>query len=91
MFYEQYFSHADGEKFEREYSNIRQHEDETVNDFMARFMRLVGFLGADAGTPAQQAKKFKWAIKYKIRERIFNFEYTDVAQVVNAAKNVEME
>ncbi|XP_071726842.1 uncharacterized protein [Rutidosis leptorrhynchoides] len=75
-FYQQYFSRADREAYVREYDNIRQLEDESTTDFMARFVRLASFLGTAARTPAEQAEKFKWAVKY---------------QAANAAKNIEME
>ncbi|XP_074353507.1 uncharacterized protein LOC141703747 [Apium graveolens] len=36
-----------------------QHHDESITDYMARFIRLAGFAGTVAGTTAQQADKFK--------------------------------
>ncbi|GJU02520.1 retrotransposon protein, putative, ty3-gypsy subclass [Tanacetum coccineum] len=44
----------------REYKSIRQLPEETSTDFMKRFLRLAGFLGAKAGTQEEQAKHFKW-------------------------------
>nr|GFD17599.1 zinc finger, CCHC-type, retrotransposon Gag domain protein [Tanacetum cinerariifolium] len=64
--------------------------EETSTDFMKRFLRLTGFLGAKAGTQEEQAKHFKWALNGYILDRILNTEFTDVAQVANAARNVEI-
>nr|GEZ44312.1 hypothetical protein [Tanacetum cinerariifolium] len=50
--------------------------------------RLAGFLGAKAGTQEEQAKHFKWGLNDFILDRILNTEFTDVAQVANAARNV---
>lgn len=90
-FYQQYFSIADREAYVREYSNIHQHEDESTTEFMARFVRLASFVGVAAGTPAEQAQKFKWAVKYRVRSQIVNGQFANVAEVANAAKNIEME
>nr|GFC94749.1 hypothetical protein [Tanacetum cinerariifolium]GFD18192.1 hypothetical protein [Tanacetum cinerariifolium] len=37
------------ERLEREYYSIRQTDTETSTEFMQRFLRLAGFLGAAAG------------------------------------------
>ena len=57
---------------------------------MKRFLRLAGFMGAKAGTQADQAKKFKWALRNEILEGIVNSNFEDVAQVANAVRNVEI-
>nr|GFD36005.1 zinc finger, CCHC-type, retrotransposon Gag domain protein [Tanacetum cinerariifolium] len=36
---------------------------ETSTEFMQRFLRLVGFLGAAAGTEEEQAKNFQWGLR----------------------------
>ncbi|GJS00186.1 hypothetical protein Tco_0316694 [Tanacetum coccineum] len=52
--------------------------------------RLAGFLGAKAGTQEEQAKHFKWGLNDFVLDRILNTEFTDVAQVDNAARNIEI-
>nr|GFD43957.1 zinc finger, CCHC-type, retrotransposon Gag domain protein [Tanacetum cinerariifolium] len=42
---------------------IRQTSTETSTEFMQRFLRLAGFLGAAAGTEEEQAKKFQWGLR----------------------------
>nr|GEX26122.1 zinc finger, CCHC-type, retrotransposon Gag domain protein [Tanacetum cinerariifolium] len=90
IFFLQYFPYSEKEKCEREYKSIRQLPEETSTDFMKRFLRLAGFLGAKAGTQEEQAKHFKWALNDFILDRILNTEFTDVAQVANAARNVKI-
>ncbi|GJY28082.1 putative reverse transcriptase domain-containing protein [Tanacetum coccineum] len=58
--------------------------------FLQYFPRLAGFLGKKAGTQEEQAKNFKWALCDWILDRIVNMEFTDVAQVANAARNIEI-
>nr|GFD13002.1 hypothetical protein [Tanacetum cinerariifolium] len=41
------------------YHSIRQTSSETSTEFMQRFLRLAGFLGAAAGTEEEQAKNFQ--------------------------------
>nr|GFC45614.1 zinc finger, CCHC-type, retrotransposon Gag domain protein [Tanacetum cinerariifolium] len=36
---------------------------ETSTEFMQRFLRLAGFLGAAAGTDEEQAKNFQWGLR----------------------------
>ncbi|GKG00818.1 hypothetical protein Tco_0302508 [Tanacetum coccineum] len=57
---------------------------------MKRFLRLAGFVGKKAGPPEEQAKHFKWALCDWILDGIVNTEFTDVAQVANAARNMEI-
>nr|GEV22132.1 zinc finger, CCHC-type, retrotransposon Gag domain protein [Tanacetum cinerariifolium] len=85
-----YFPYSEKEKCEREYKSIRQLPEETSTDFMKRFLRLTGFLGAKVGTQEEQAKHFKWGLNDFILDRILNTEFPDVAQVANAARNVEI-
>ncbi|GJU12945.1 putative reverse transcriptase domain-containing protein [Tanacetum coccineum] len=80
------YKQTKGEKCEREYKSIRQLTGETSTDFMKRFLRLAGFLGAKAGTQEEQAKHFKWGLNDFVLDRILNTEFTDVAQVANAAR-----
>ncbi|GJV20424.1 retrotransposon protein, putative, ty3-gypsy subclass [Tanacetum coccineum] len=90
IFFLQYFPYSEKEKCEREYKSIRQLPEETSIDFMKRFLRLAGFLGAKAGTQEEQAKHFKWGLNDFVLDRILNTEFTDVAQVANAARNIEI-
>nr|GFA18806.1 hypothetical protein [Tanacetum cinerariifolium] len=50
------------ERLKREYHSIRQTDTETSTEFMQRFLRLAGFLGAAAGTAEEQAKNFQWGL-----------------------------
>nr|GFD49433.1 zinc finger, CCHC-type, retrotransposon Gag domain protein [Tanacetum cinerariifolium] len=43
--------------------SIRQTSSETSTEFMQRFLRLAGFLGAAAGTEEEQAKNFQWGLR----------------------------
>ncbi|PWA61372.1 zinc finger, CCHC-type, Retrotransposon gag domain protein [Artemisia annua] len=74
VFFTQYFPLAEQQKFEREYHTIRQEDRETTNEFMKRFLRLAGFLGAKAGTQEEQASHFKWGLKEWILDGIVNTE-----------------
>nr|GFD42835.1 zinc finger, CCHC-type, retrotransposon Gag domain protein [Tanacetum cinerariifolium] len=47
----------------REYHSIRQTSSETSTEFMQRFLRIAGFLGAAAGTEEEQAKNFQWGLR----------------------------
>ncbi|GKF45303.1 zinc finger, CCHC-type, retrotransposon gag domain protein, partial [Tanacetum coccineum] len=90
IFFLQYFPYSEKEKYEREYKSIHQLPEETSTDFMKRFLRLAGFLGAKAGTQEEQVKHFKWGLNDFVLDRILNTEFTDVAQVANAARNIEI-
>nr|GEV77153.1 zinc finger, CCHC-type, retrotransposon Gag domain protein [Tanacetum cinerariifolium] len=57
---------------------------------MQRFLRLAGFLGAAAGTEEEQAKNFQWGLRRSTLNHLMCMSYTDVAQVVNAARNYEI-
>ncbi|GJV58930.1 putative reverse transcriptase domain-containing protein [Tanacetum coccineum] len=86
----EYFPYLEKERCEREYKSIHQLPEETSTDFMKRFLRLASFLGAMAGTQEEQAKHFKWGLNDFVLDRILNTEFTDVAQVSNAARNIEI-
>nr|GEX44637.1 zinc finger, CCHC-type, retrotransposon Gag domain protein [Tanacetum cinerariifolium] len=58
LFFLQFFPRAEQEHLKREYHSIRQTSTETSTEFMQRFLRLAGFLGAAAGTEEEQAKNF---------------------------------
>nr|GEY24362.1 zinc finger, CCHC-type, retrotransposon Gag domain protein [Tanacetum cinerariifolium] len=90
IFFLQYFPMFEQQKYEREYHTIRQREDELTGEFMKRFLRLTGFVGKKAGHPEEQAKHFKWALCDWILDGIVNTEFTDVAQVANAGRNIEL-
>nr|GFC70234.1 zinc finger, CCHC-type, retrotransposon Gag domain protein [Tanacetum cinerariifolium] len=51
-----FFPRAEQERLKREYHSIRQTNTKTTTEFMQRFLRLAGFLGAAAGTVEEQAK-----------------------------------
>nr|GFA29071.1 hypothetical protein [Tanacetum cinerariifolium] len=63
---------------------------ETSTEFMQRFFRLAGFLGAAAGTEEEQAKNFQWGLRRSTLNHLMCMSYTDVAQVANAARNYEI-
>nr|GFC91039.1 zinc finger, CCHC-type, retrotransposon Gag domain protein [Tanacetum cinerariifolium] len=63
LFFLQFFPRAEQERFKREYHSIRQTSTETSTEFMQRFLRLVGFLRATAGTKEEQAKNFQWGLR----------------------------
>nr|GEU30106.1 retrotransposon protein, putative, Ty3-gypsy subclass [Tanacetum cinerariifolium] len=48
------------------------------------------FVGKKAGPPEEQSKHFKWARCDWILDRTVNMEFTDVAQVANARRNIEL-
>nr|GFD61524.1 zinc finger, CCHC-type, retrotransposon Gag domain protein [Tanacetum cinerariifolium] len=76
-------------RLKREYHSIRQTSTETSTEFMQRFLRLAGFLGAAAGTEEEQAKNFQWGLRGLRRSTLNHLmcmSYTDVAQVANAAR-----
>nr|GEV42569.1 hypothetical protein [Tanacetum cinerariifolium] len=86
----QYFPYSEKERCEREFKSICQLPEETSTDFMKRFLRLAGFLGAKSGTQEEQAKHFKWGLNDFVLDRILNIEFIDVAQVANAARNIKI-
>nr|GFC80865.1 hypothetical protein [Tanacetum cinerariifolium] len=57
---------------------------------MQRFLRLVGFLGAVAGTAEEQAKNFQWGLRKSTFNHLMCIPFVDVAQVANAARNYEI-
>nr|GFC09295.1 zinc finger, CCHC-type, retrotransposon Gag domain protein [Tanacetum cinerariifolium] len=63
LFFLQFFPRAEQERLKREYHSICQTNTETSTKFMQRFLRLVGFLGAAAGTEEEQAKNFQWGLR----------------------------
>ncbi|GKF04594.1 putative reverse transcriptase domain-containing protein, partial [Tanacetum coccineum] len=48
------------------------------------------FVGATAGDAQRQARHFKWGLKKWVLDRIVNTDYTNVAQVAAAARNIEL-
>nr|GEU90959.1 copia protein [Tanacetum cinerariifolium] len=46
LFFLQFFPRAEQERLKREYHSIHQTSTETITEFMQRFLRLAGFLGA---------------------------------------------
>nr|GEU91717.1 hypothetical protein [Tanacetum cinerariifolium] len=90
IFFLEYFPRSEQENYKREYKSIRQLDGERSIEFMTRFVRLAGFLGAKAGTLEEQVKNFKWALNDIARDKLVNMEFTDVTEVVNAARNIEI-
>nr|GFC44406.1 hypothetical protein [Tanacetum cinerariifolium] len=90
LFFLQFFPQAEQERLKREYHFIHQMNTETSTEFMQRFFRLAGFLGAAAGTEEEQAKNFQWGLRRSTLNHLMCMSYTDVAQVANAARNYEI-
>ncbi|GJX20417.1 zinc finger, CCHC-type, retrotransposon gag domain protein, partial [Tanacetum coccineum] len=90
LFFLQYFPGFEQQKYEREYHTIRQRDRETSGEFMKRFLRLAGFVGKKACPLEEQAKHFKWALCDRTLDGIVTTEFTDVAQVADAARNIEI-
>nr|GFC34795.1 hypothetical protein [Tanacetum cinerariifolium] len=78
------------ECLKKEYHSIRQTDTETSTEFMQRFLRLAGFLGAAAGTAEEQAKNFQWGLRRSTLNHLMCIPFTDVAQVANAARNYKI-
>ncbi|GJZ66722.1 zinc finger, CCHC-type, retrotransposon gag domain protein, partial [Tanacetum coccineum] len=87
---DEFNARSEQQKYERGYHTIRQRDEETSGELMKRFLRLVGFVGKKAGPSEEQAKHFKWALYDWILDGIVNTKFTDVAQVANAARNMEI-
>nr|GFB58663.1 zinc finger, CCHC-type, retrotransposon Gag domain protein [Tanacetum cinerariifolium] len=85
-----FFPRAEQERLKREYHSILQTNTETSTEFMQRFLRLAGFLGAAAGIEEEQAKNFSWGLRRSTLNHLMCMSYTDVAQVANAARNYEI-
>nr|GEY33820.1 putative reverse transcriptase domain-containing protein [Tanacetum cinerariifolium] len=85
-----YFPMSEQRKYEREYHTIRQREDELTGEFIERFLRLAVFIGKKAGPPEEQAKNFKWTLCNWILDGIVNTKFTNVAQVANVGRNIEL-
>nr|GFB45601.1 zinc finger, CCHC-type, retrotransposon Gag domain protein [Tanacetum cinerariifolium] len=90
LFFLQFFPRAEQERLKREYHSIRQTNTETSTEFMQRFLRLAGFLGAAAGIEEEQAKNFQRGFRRSTLNHLMCMSYTDVAQVANAARNYEI-
>nr|GFB29059.1 hypothetical protein [Tanacetum cinerariifolium] len=90
LFFLQFFPRAEQERLKREYHFIRQTDTETSTEFMQRFIRLAGFLGAAAGTAEEQAKNFQWGLRRSTLNHLMCIPFTDVAQVANAARNYKI-
>nr|GFB62964.1 hypothetical protein [Tanacetum cinerariifolium] len=78
------------ERLKREYHSIRQTDTETSTEFMQRFLRLAGFHGAAVGTEEEQAKNFERGLRRSTLNHLMCIQFTDVAQVANAACNDEI-
>nr|GEW88322.1 hypothetical protein [Tanacetum cinerariifolium] len=90
LFFLQFFSRAEQERLKREYHSIRQTDTKTSTEFMQRFLRLAGFLGAAAGTAEEQAKNFQWGLRKSTLNHLMCITFTDMVQVANAARDYEI-
>nr|GEW87189.1 zinc finger, CCHC-type, retrotransposon Gag domain protein [Tanacetum cinerariifolium] len=90
LFFLQFFPRAEPECLKREYHSIFQTNTETSTEFMQRFLRLAGFLGAAAGTEEEQAKNFQWGLHKSTLNHLMCIPFTDVAQVANVSRNYEI-
>ncbi|GJS83959.1 putative reverse transcriptase domain-containing protein [Tanacetum coccineum] len=90
LFFLQFFPRAEQERLKREYHSIRQRASENSTEYMQRFLRLAGFLGQAAGTAEEQAKKFCCSLHKSILDHVMCIQFTDVAQVADAARNLEI-
>ncbi|GJU45836.1 hypothetical protein Tco_1203102 [Tanacetum coccineum] len=63
---------------------------ENSTEYMQRFLRLAGFLGQAAGTAEEHAKNFRWGLHKSILDHVMCIQFTDVAQVADAARNLEI-
>ncbi|GKC12724.1 zinc finger, CCHC-type, retrotransposon gag domain protein [Tanacetum coccineum] len=90
IFYNKYFPASKQQRYEREYGSICQLDRENSGEYMERFTRLASFVGATAGDAQRQARHFKWGLKKWVLDQIVNTDYTNVAQVAAAARNIEL-
>ncbi|KAF5814945.1 putative transcription factor interactor and regulator CCHC(Zn) family [Helianthus annuus] len=90
LFFQQYFPVAFRDEYIREFASIKQREDEPMTEFMERFTRLASFVGPNAGSPAAQAGKFKWALCERIKWLVVNQDFKDITEVANAVQNLEI-
>ncbi|GJR94184.1 zinc finger, CCHC-type, retrotransposon gag domain protein [Tanacetum coccineum] len=90
LFFLQFFPRAEQERLKREYHSIRQRASENSTEYMQHFLRLAGFLGQAAGTAEEQAKNFRWGLHKSILDHVMCIQFTDVAQVADAARNLEI-
>ncbi|GJW10031.1 putative nucleotidyltransferase, ribonuclease H [Tanacetum coccineum] len=90
LFFLQFFPRAEQERLKREYHSIRQRTSENSTEYMQRFLRLAGFLGQAAGTAEEQAKNFRWGLFKPILDHAMCIHFTDVAQVADVARNLEI-
>nr|GFC54907.1 hypothetical protein [Tanacetum cinerariifolium] len=71
-----FFPRAEQERLKREYHSIRQTNTETSTEFMHRFLRLAGFLGATVGIEEEQAKNFQWGLRRSTLNHLMCMSYT---------------
>nr|GFB17608.1 zinc finger, CCHC-type, retrotransposon Gag domain protein [Tanacetum cinerariifolium] len=90
IFYNRYSPESEQERYKHEYGSICQLDRENSSDYMERFTRLASFVGAAAGDAQRQARHFKWGLKKWVLDQIVNTDYTNVAQVAAAARNIEL-
>ncbi|GJZ16980.1 zinc finger, CCHC-type, retrotransposon gag domain protein [Tanacetum coccineum] len=90
IFYNRCFPASEQQCYEREYGLICQLDRENYEEYMERFTRLASFVGATVGDAQRQARHFKWGLKKWVLDRIVNKDYTNVAQVAAAARNIEL-
>ncbi|GKF01599.1 hypothetical protein Tco_0028522 [Tanacetum coccineum] len=85
LFFLQFFPRAEQERLlKREYHSIRQRASENSTEYMQRF------LGQAAGTAEEEVKNFRWGLHKSILDHVMCMQFTDVAQVADAARNLEI-
>ncbi|GJY61809.1 zinc finger, CCHC-type, retrotransposon gag domain protein [Tanacetum coccineum] len=84
------FPSSEQQLLRAEMRSICQLDRENSGEYMERFTRLASFVGATAGDAQRQARHFKWGLKKWVLDRIVNTDYTNVAQVAAAARNIEL-
>ncbi|GKA52513.1 zinc finger, CCHC-type, retrotransposon gag domain protein, partial [Tanacetum coccineum] len=84
-----YFPASKQPRYEHEYGSIYQLDRENSGEYMERFTRLASFVRATAEIPSK-ANIFKWGLKKWVLDRIVNKDYTNIAQVAAAARNIEL-
>nr|GFC47737.1 zinc finger, CCHC-type, retrotransposon Gag domain protein [Tanacetum cinerariifolium] len=90
IFNNRYFPASEQQRYECEYGSICQRDRENSGEYMERFTRLASFVGVAAGDVQRQARHFKWGLKKWVLDWIVNTDYTNVAQVAAATRNIEL-
>ncbi|GJT70479.1 zinc finger, CCHC-type, retrotransposon gag domain protein [Tanacetum coccineum] len=90
LFFLQFFPRAEQERLKREYHSIRQRASENSTEYMQRFLRLAGFLGTGSALQKNRAKNFRLGLHKSTLTMSMCIQFTDVAQVADAVRNLEI-